>query len=58
MKETEMDGYLGKQAFVSGTVAMRVLRRGHSREKSKLQVYRCEHCGGYHIGNSARRDDD
>lgn len=40
----------GKVPFDSGALAYRTAKRMASKKKGGLAVYRCPHCGKYHIG--------
>jgi hypothetical protein len=40
----------GKARFSSPNLALRVLRRRSNRDRPPRQVYRCHHCGGWHLG--------
>lgn len=42
----------GKARFDSAKLAHLVQRRGHKVR----QVYRCRHCGGWHLGSNSARE--
>ena len=44
----------GKESYQSPALAHRVVKRRRSRGLV-LEVYRCEHCGGYHQGRNGQR---
>lgn len=43
---------LGKHRFDDGNIARQVAHRQAKRKDTKSGAYRCETCGGWHIGNS------
>lgn len=42
----------GKEAFANGALAHRAAVRVLSKKRGGLAVYRCPHCGKFHIGRS------
>ena len=49
-------GCIGKEAFHDRGIAKKIIarmsRRAASDSRGKLNAYRCERCGGWHIGGS------
>lgn len=41
---------LGKHPFPNGTEAHRVAREQQRKKRAEFGVYRCPHCGKFHIG--------
>lgn len=41
----------GKHRFEDGGLAKKVARQSAKRKESKASAYRCNTCGGWHIGN-------
>lgn len=41
----------GKRPFISKRDAKRVARHAESHGLGRAQVYRCPHCGDFHIGH-------
>ncbi len=57
MSDRRLWGCEGKVAHETRDIAMRVRKRS-CRSKAKgdpLKVYRCRHCGRWHIGSAPRR---
>lgn len=44
----------GKESYTTRGLADRVVARRRKTDAT-LNVYRCPHCGGWHIGRSSRR---
>lgn len=47
----------GKEAFANGAMAHRtavrmLAKKNRKKNKGSVDVYRCPHCGKYHIGRS------
>ena len=48
----------GKERFAKPTTAHKTMRRMKAKKRRcRLNVYRCSHCGGWHIGNLDRDRD-
>ena len=45
----ELSACIGKERFMSATLARQIARRRAKRGKP-VEAYHCEHCGGFHIG--------
>lgn len=45
---------LGKHGFESPADARRVADRQQRKKRRAVQVYRCAHCGRWHLGGSER----
>lgn len=50
---------LGKHPYVSASLAHEVAQRsGRGRNRTKAKVYRCKHCGAFHLGTLAKMPRD
>lgn len=45
----------GKHRFEDGGLAKKVASRASSRKDARVSAYRCQSCGGWHVGNSNHR---
>lgn len=48
----ELSACIGKTRFDSYRVASKTLKRRARNQDTQRNVYRCHHCGGYHIGTN------
>ena len=46
-------GCQGKETFANPATAHRVVKRRNQIRRAKNQVYRCKHCGQWHLGTRA-----
>jgi hypothetical protein len=42
---------IGKHRYESVTLARSIAKRSRGSEESRVSVYRCQTCNGWHIGN-------
>ena len=46
----------GKHRFEDGGLAKKVAHQSSARKDKRVSAYRCRTCGGWHIGNSNKRN--
>lgn len=55
-KSLKLAACVGKVAFETASLAQRVARRrARSKAQAKGKVYRCQHCGKWHLGRPSAK---